>query len=118
MAFENEFLYVIIIKTSFKYYILSYKLNLATFFTQFYSQTICDRITVMTGINRLTLTKDKGYSWVIVLGSFLSHFASVGFAFGTAGNLTIAHQDFFKVDLQQGSLIGTVHVGVLFIFGK
>jgi len=64
------------------------------------------------------LTKDKGYSWVIVFGSLLSHFAHVGFTFGTAGNLTIAHQEFFKVDLQQGSLIGTVHVGVLFIFGE
>jgi len=64
------------------------------------------------------LTKDKGYSWVIVITSFLSHFAHIGFSFGIAGNLTIVHQDFFKVDLQQGSLIGTVHIGVLFLFGK
>jgi len=62
--------------------------------------------------------KDKGYSWLIVFTSFLSHFCNIGFSYGVGGNLTIAHQDFFKVDLQQGSLIGTVHIGVLFLFGK
>ncbi|KAF6022454.1 hypothetical protein EB796_019238 [Bugula neritina] len=61
--------------------------------------------------------KDKGYAWVILFFSFLSHFVHIGFSFGTAGNLTIAHQEFFKVNLQKGSLIGSVYLGVLFLFG-
>jgi len=62
--------------------------------------------------------KDKGYAWVILFFSFLSHFVHIGFSFGTAGNLTIARQEFFKVNLQKGSLIGSVYLGVLFLFGK
>ncbi|KAF6022457.1 hypothetical protein EB796_019241 [Bugula neritina] len=72
----------------------------------------------MAFIRRPKLTKDSGYSWIIAFTSCLSHFAHMGFTFGTAGNLTIAHQEFFKVDLQQGSLIGTLHAGVIFLFGE
>jgi len=72
----------------------------------------------MTVIRGPKLSKDKGYSWVIVFTSFLSHFANIGFSFGTAGNLTMAHQDYFNVDLQIGSFIGTAHISVLLLFGK
>ncbi|KAF6020216.1 hypothetical protein EB796_021457 [Bugula neritina] len=71
----------------------------------------------MTVIRGPKLSKDKGYSWVIVFTSFLSHFANIGFSFGTAGNLTMAHQDYFNVDLQIGSFIGTAHISVLLLFG-
>ncbi|KAF6035455.1 hypothetical protein EB796_006238 [Bugula neritina] len=64
------------------------------------------------------LAKDKGYAWVILFFSFLSHFTHLGFSYGTAGNLTIAHQKVFNIDLQKGSLLGTIHVGVLMLFGE
>jgi len=76
------------------------------------------RVLEMGNIRSLEKTKDKGYAWIIVLTSFLSHFANVGFSFGIAGNLTIIYQEFFKVDLQLGSLVGSVHIGVLFLFGR
>ncbi|KAF6041016.1 hypothetical protein EB796_000733 [Bugula neritina] len=63
------------------------------------------------------LAKDKGYAWLILFFSFLSHFAHIGFLSGTAGNLTIAHQKVFNIDLQKGSLLGTIHIGVLLLFG-
>jgi len=64
------------------------------------------------------LAKDKGYAWLILFFSFLSHFAHIGFLSGTAGNLTIAHQKVFNIDLQKGSLLGTIHIGVLLLFGE
>jgi len=69
-------------------------------------------------IRKPQLAKDKGYAWVILFFSFLSHFAHLGFSFSTAGNLTIAHQKVFNIDLQKGSLLGTIHIGVLLLFGK
>jgi len=62
-------------------------------------------------------TKDGGYSWVVMVTSCLSHFSHIGFSLGVAGNLTIAHQEFFNVDLQQGSLIGTIHIGLVYMLG-
>jgi len=62
--------------------------------------------------------KDRGYAWVILFFSFLSHFAHLGFSYGTAGNLTIAHQKVFNIDLQKGSLLGTIHIGLLLLLGK
>ena len=62
--------------------------------------------------------KDKGYAWFISVASFLSNFTHTGFSYGIAGNLTIAHQQFFNIDLQKGSLLGTIHVGVLMLFGE
>ena len=61
--------------------------------------------------------KDKGYSWVVLLMSALSHSVHLGFTFGVLGNLTIAHMQYFNIDLQLSSLIGSVHGAVLFLFG-
>jgi len=72
----------------------------------------------MGSIRTSKVTKDEGYSWVIVIGSFLSHFSNIGFSFGIAGNLTVAHQKFFKVDLQEASIVGSVHICTLFLFGE
>jgi len=64
------------------------------------------------------LQKDKGYAWVISVASFLSHFSHIGFSYGIAGNLTIAHQQFFNINLQKGSLAGSIHFGALLLLGK
>ena len=64
------------------------------------------------------LKKDKGFVWLILVMSFLSHGLHLGFTYAVLGNLTIAHQKFFNIDLEQSTLIGSVHGGVLFIFGK
>jgi len=62
--------------------------------------------------------KDKGYAWFISVASFLLNFTHTGFTFGIAGNLTIAHQQFFNINLQNGSLAGSIHFGALLMFGK
>jgi len=67
--------------------------------------------------NNLNLEKDKGYAWVIGVASFLSHFTHFGMSYGIAGNLTIAHQQFFNVNLQKGSLPGAVYFGCLLMLG-
>ena len=64
------------------------------------------------------LRKDKGFVWMILVMSFLSHGLHLGFTYAVLGNLTIAHQKFFNINLEQSTLIGSVHGGVLFIFGK
>ena len=64
-----------------------------------------------------TLEKDKGYAWVILLMSFLSHFLHMGFSLAILGNLTVAHKEYFNIDLQLASLIGSVHIGVCLIAG-
>ena len=64
------------------------------------------------------LTKDKGYVWVILLMSFLSHALHLGFTYAVLGNLTIAHKKFFGIELELSTLIGSLHGGVLYIFGK
>ena len=33
-------------------------------------------------------------------------------------NLTVAHQDYFGISLEQSSTIDAVHVGVLFVLGE
>ena len=65
-----------------------------------------------------SLRKDKGFAWVILMMSFLSHGVHLGFSFGIVGNLTIAHQKFFNIDLETSSLMGSVHIGLLFGFCK
>ena len=65
-----------------------------------------------------SLKKDKGFAWVILMMSFLSHGVHLGFSFGIIGNLTIAHQKFFNIDLETSSLMGSVHIGLLFGFCK
>ena len=64
------------------------------------------------------LQKDRGYAWVILLMSLLSHSLHLGFSFAVLGNLTVAHRIHFGVDLQISSWIGTLHTGILFLFGK
>jgi len=64
-----------------------------------------------------TYTIRKGYAWVIGVASFLSHFTHYGLSYGVAGNLTIAHQQFFNVNLQKGSLPGAVYFGCLLMLG-
>ncbi|KAF6033765.1 hypothetical protein EB796_007926 [Bugula neritina] len=62
--------------------------------------------------------KDKGYAWFISVASFLSNFTHTGFSYGIAGNLTIAHQQFFNINLQNGSLAGSIHFGALLMLGE
>ncbi|KAF6030244.1 SLC16A5 [Bugula neritina] len=62
------------------------------------------------------LQKDKGYAWLIMVLSFLSHFVSIGFTFGVIGNLTTIHSQFFNIGLQQSSLIGNIHTTTVFLF--
>jgi len=50
--------------------------------------------------------------------SFLSHVCNRGFSFGILGNMTIAHQKFFNIGLQESGIIGSLHVASIFIFGK
>ena len=64
------------------------------------------------------IEKDRGYAWVILLMSLLSQSLHLGFSLAVIGNLTVAHKAYFNIDLQESSLIGTVHTGVLFLFGK
>jgi len=67
--------------------------------------------------NKPKFEKDKGYAWVIGIASFLSHFTHYGLSYGVVGNLTIAYQQFFNIDLQKGSLPGSIHFGCLLMLG-
>jgi len=50
--------------------------------------------------------------------SFLSHVCNRGFSYGILGNMTIAHQKFFNIGLQESGIIGSLHVATIFLFGK
>jgi len=64
------------------------------------------------------LIKDKGYAWIVLLLTSLSQFVHLGFSFGVVGNMTIVHQRVFSIDLRYSSVIGSVHIGTLMLFGK
>ncbi|KAF6024915.1 hypothetical protein EB796_016752 [Bugula neritina] len=66
----------------------------------------------------MSTNKDRGYAWWILFMSFLSHVCNRGFSFGILGNMTIAHQKFFNIGLQESGIIGSLHVASIFIFGK
>lgn len=62
--------------------------------------------------------KDCGYAWFILFLSFLSHMAHLGFSAGVAGNLTVIHQQYFNINLQESSNIGSVHFALTQFLGK
>ena len=64
-----------------------------------------------------TYAKDKGYAWVVLVLSFISHTIHIGFTYAVVGNLTIAHKNFFGISLQESSFIGSMHITVLCVFG-
>lgn len=65
-----------------------------------------------------TLAKDKGYGWVVLALSFLSHILHVGFSFSVVGNLTIAHKSFFGINLQESTLIGSINIATFCFSGE
>ncbi|KAF6024918.1 hypothetical protein EB796_016755 [Bugula neritina] len=65
---------------------------------------------------RISTNKDRGYAWWILFMSFLSHVCNRGFSFGILGNMTIAHQKFFNIGLQESGIIGSLHVASIFLF--
>ncbi|XP_067951169.1 monocarboxylate transporter 3-like [Watersipora subatra] len=64
-----------------------------------------------------TYKRDKGYAWFVLLMSSLSSSMHFGFTTAILGNLTLVHQSYFGVGLQLSSLIGTLHLAVIFFFG-
>lgn len=65
-----------------------------------------------------TLVKDKGYAWIVLALSFLSHILQVGFMYSVVGNLTIAHKSFFGITLQESSLIGSINLASFCLSGE
>ncbi|KAF6039471.1 Mct1 [Bugula neritina] len=65
---------------------------------------------------RISTNKDRGYAWWILFMSFLSHVCNRGFSYGILGNMTIAHQKFFNIGLQESGIIGSLHVATIFLF--
>lgn len=64
------------------------------------------------------LERDKGYAWLVLVMSFLSHIGHLGFNYAIVGNLTIQHKMLFGISLQESSLIGSVHLALFCVFGK
>ncbi|KAF6024917.1 hypothetical protein EB796_016754 [Bugula neritina] len=88
-------------------------------FTQLHRVTVKLKDTFTVRMNccpRISTNKDRGYAWWILFMSFLSHVCNRGFSFGILGNMTIAHQKFFNIGLQESGIIGSLHVASIFIF--
>lgn len=59
--------------------------------------------------------KDRGYAWVILIMACLSDSIHL---FAMLSNLTVAHKDLFSISVQESGSIGSVHVGLLLLFGE
>lgn len=64
----------------------------------------------------LRVYQDKGFVWVVLMTSFLSHFVHLGFSYALLGNLTTAHKVYYNITVQESSTIGSVHNGLFCIF--
>lgn len=62
-----------------------------------------------------TVEKDRGYAWVILIMACLSDSVHL---FAMLSNLTVAHKDLFGISVQESGSIGSVHVGLLLLFGE
>ena len=62
-----------------------------------------------------TVEKDRGYAWVILTFACLSDSVHM---YAMLSNLTVAHKELFSISTQMSSSIGSVHVGLLLLFGK
>ncbi|KAF6035830.1 hypothetical protein EB796_005860 [Bugula neritina] len=64
------------------------------------------------------LKKDSGFAWLVLSMTAISCFAHYGFANSVTGGLTIVQKDYFNIDLQLSSLIGSAYIACMHIFGK
>lgn len=63
-------------------------------------------------------TVDGCYAWIVLGGTVLVHFLSIGFLFGSIGVFTAEYNEQFGVDVRLSSWVGSVLTGILLCCGR
>jgi len=61
---------------------------------------------------------ESKYAWIVLAGSAIVNFLTIGFCFGTVGVFTSEYNNVFGIDTASSSWVGSILTGTILLSGE